>query len=152
MALASRYISQMETNEPRVVMIGPGYGLEINGGRVLTALHVAEKIDYPIIYQNPAKDIAIIATAHTNQYRTRFTCSMDDYIFIGSVPKPGDSGMPYTIDNKVYGVIIGESGGQGLVATLDESIIEIIKTDWRTDYEKNKEKRLERWLKAVCLS
>jgi len=125
-ALASRYILRMKTSETRVVVAGSGYGLEINGGRVLTALHVAEKMDYPIVYQNPDKDIAIIVTNHTNQYNIRFISSKDDFILTGTVPRPGESGMPYTIDNKVYGVIIGESSGQGLVAALDESVIVIL--------------------------
>lgn len=126
LALVSRYIWQIGRNEARVVMVGPGYGLEINGGRVLTALHVAEIMDYPILYQNTGKDIAIIATNHGNKYSLKLAASKEEFIFTDIVPIKGESGTPYMIGNKVYGVIIGESGGRGLVAALDETIIAIL--------------------------
>lgn len=125
-ALSSRYIQRIETKGTRIVMVGPGYGLEINGGHVLTALHVAEKMDYPIIYQNPEKDMAIIFTGHINKYNINFISSKDNFIFTDTAPKLGESGMPYILDNQVCGVIIGESGGRGLAATFDESIIVIL--------------------------
>jgi hypothetical protein len=125
--LFTRYILQEEkTSETRVVMVGPGYGLEINGGRVLTALHIAEMMPFPIVYEDAGRDIAIITTNHTNMYNLIFAVSEDDFLFAKLAPKPGESGKPYLTDGKVYGVIIGESGGKGLVAALDESIVLIL--------------------------
>jgi len=107
-------------------MIGPGYGMELNSGRVLTAMHVAMKMDYPIIYADMDKDIAIIETSHINKYTLQFASSSTDFLFTETVPQPGESGKPYIADGKVYGVIIGESGGHGLAAALDESVIRLL--------------------------
>jgi hypothetical protein len=131
-----------ETDEPRIVMVGPGYGLEINGGRVLTALHVAESMDFPIVYQNADKDIAVIFTNHSNHYKLKFIGSKDDFIFIETMPRTGESGMPCLIGNKVYGVIVGESNGKGLVTMLDETVISILNQTEGLN-EREKEKRLE---------
>jgi len=123
----SGYILQIEKiNEPRVIMVGPGYGLEINNGRALTALHVAEKLCFPIVYEDVEKDLAIIETNHANKYKLRFISHGDDFLFIDTVPKPGESGMPYVTDNEVNGVIIGESRGRGVVSALDEIIISVL--------------------------
>ena len=127
LAVLSRYHLQKSiTDEPRVVMIGPGYGVEINGGLALTALHVAAEMEYPVIYKNDKKDIAIIQTNHRNNYKLRFVESGDDFIFINSVPQPGESGKPYLTGNEIRGVIIGESGGHGVVAALDKTIVSIL--------------------------
>lgn len=122
-----RYILHKEkTSETRIVMVGPGYGLEINGGCVLTALHVAEAMDYPIVYENVGRDIAIIKTNHSNKYSLLFVSTEDEFLYADYAPKPGESGTPYLIGGKVYGVIIGESDGKGFVAALDKSIIAVL--------------------------
>jgi len=107
-------------------MIGPGYGTEINNGEVLTVLHVAVKMNYPIVYADADKDIAIIVTDHKNNYKLRFISSAADFLFTETIPQPGESGKPYITDGKIYGVIIGESGGFGVAAALDDSIIHFL--------------------------
>lgn len=107
-------------------MIGPGYGTELNGGRVLTALHVAMKLDFPIIHADTDKDIAVIETGHKNKYNLMFTSSASDFVFTEDVPQPGESGKPHIVDGRICGVIIGENGGYGIAATLDESIMRLL--------------------------
>ena len=108
-------------------MIGPGYGMEINNGKVVTALHVAMKMNYPIVYADESKDLVVIKTGHKNKYNLRFEYSERDFLFIETVPKPGESGKPYVVDGKVYGVIIGESGDYGIVTAFDNSIVHLLK-------------------------
>lgn len=107
-------------------MIGPGYGTEINNGQVLTALHIAIRMEYPFTYADIEKDIAIIQTGHSNKYNLRFVSSVSDFLFTETVPQPGESGKPYIADGKIHGVIVGESGGYGIAAALDDVIIQII--------------------------
>ena len=107
-------------------MVGPGYGMEINNGRVLTALHVALKMDFPVIYANTDKDIAVIETGHKNKYKLKFASSVSDFIFTDIVPQPGESGKPYIAGGAVRGVIIGESEGFGIAAALDETLIRFL--------------------------